>query len=67
MKKVKVDQDICIGCGACFGNYPDCFEMTDDGLAKEKTPVTDEQKEEQEEAIEICPVGAIQEVEEEEN
>ncbi len=65
MNKVKVDQNICIGCGACFGSYPDCFEMDDNGLAKEKENLTEEQAQEAEEAIDICPVGAIQEETEE--
>ena len=33
MEKIKVDQNICIGCGACFGSYPDCFEMDDNVYA----------------------------------
>ena len=65
MEKVKVDQNICIGCGACFGSYPDCFEMDDNGLAKEKDNLNEEQLEEAKEAIDLCPVGAIQETIEE--
>ena len=65
MEKVKVDQNICIGCGACFGSYPDCFEMDDNGLAKEKENLNEDQLEEAKEAIDICPVGAIQETKEE--
>lgn len=65
MEEVKVDQNICIGCGACFGSYPDCFEMDDNGLAKEKENLNEEQLEEAKEAIDICPVGAIQETIEE--
>ncbi len=66
MEKIKVNQNVCIGCGACFGSYPDCFEMDDNGLAKEKENLTEEQKKEAEEAVDICPVGAIQKVEENE-
>jgi ferredoxin len=65
MEKVKVNQNICIGCGACFGSYPECFEMDDNGLAKEKENLTEEQLEEAKEAIDLCPVGAIQEESEE--
>lgn len=65
MEKVKVDQNICIGCGACFGSYPDCFEMDDNGLAKEKENLNEDQLEEAKEAIDLCPVGAIQETIEE--
>jgi ferredoxin len=42
------------------------FEMDDNGLAKEKENLTEEQKKEAEEAVDICPVGAIQKVEENE-
>ena len=31
--KVKVNKDICIGCGACAAIVPDVFELEDDGLA----------------------------------
>ena len=65
MEKVKVNQNICIGCGACFSSYPECFEMDDNGLAKEKENLTEEQLEEAKEAIDLCPVGAIQEESEE--
>ena len=65
MEKVKVNQNICIGCGACFGSYPECFEMDDNGLAKEKENLTEKQLEEAKEAIDLCPVGAIQEESEE--
>ena len=65
MEKVKVNQNICIGCGACFGSYPEFFEMDDNGLAKEKENLTEEQLEEAKEAIDLCPVGAIQEESEE--
>lgn len=66
-KTVTVKKDICIGCGSCFGSYPECFEMTDEGLAKVKENLTEEELEEAVDAIDICPVGAITEDEEEEN
>lgn len=31
MKKVEVDQDICIGCGLCASDCPECFEIKEDG------------------------------------
>ena len=52
-KKVKIDQSLCIGCGCCAGTYPDDFKIGDSGLAE---LVADEAEED---AVSICPVGAI--------
>ena len=52
-KKVRVDQSACIGCGCCAGTYPDDFRIADSGLAE---PVADLAEEE---AVSVCPVGAI--------
>ena len=52
-KKVRVDQSLCIGCGCCAGTYPDDFRIGDSGLAE---PVADLAEEE---AVSVCPVGAI--------
>ncbi len=60
MKKVEVDKDLCIGCGACFGSYPEVFEQDDDGLAKAVNKEVDGALEEMAvEASEGCPVDAI--------
>ena len=63
--KLKVDKDICIGCGACQAICPDVFEIDDDGLA---TSIVDEVPEEvMEDAVDAkegCPVDAIKEVSE---
>ncbi|MEK6886158.1 MAG: ferredoxin [Nanoarchaeota archaeon] len=57
MVKIVVDQEKCIGCAACVGLCPQCFEMVD-GKAIAKKPevkkITCEK-----EAAEICPVQAI--------
>lgn len=74
MEKVKVNQDICIGCGACMSIAPDVFEMNEEGLAVSKkghNVLEKLEKEEQEDvmdALEGCPTGAIfkEEVETEE-
>ena len=29
--KLRVDKDICIGCGACQATAPDLFEINDEG------------------------------------
>lgn len=52
-KKVTIDPNACIMCGACVGSYPDDFKFGDSGVAE---PVTGEADEE---AADVCPVGAI--------
>ena len=55
---LKVDHDLCTGCGLCAQICPEVFEMGDDGYshviqgADETLPCVDE-------AIDQCPVGAI--------
>lgn len=58
--KIKVNQDVCIGCGACLSIADDLFEMNDDGLSQAKVETVPEDKKEQaNEAVESCPTGAI--------
>ena len=63
--KLKVDKDLCIGCGACQAVAPEVFEIEDDGLA---TVIVEEVKDELEmdavDAKEGCPTNAIEEVKE---
>ncbi len=60
--KVKVNPDVCIGCGACQAIAPDVFEINDDGVAQEITEdVKDELVEDAADAKEGCPVNAIYE------
>ncbi len=51
---MKVDEDKCIGCGACESVCPEGFEMKDgkSHLKNPKAGCVDE-------AISSCPVGAI--------
>jgi len=64
---LKVDKDICIGCGACAAICPDVFEIDDDGLAKSIVDVVPEEvNEDAIDAKEGCPVDAIKEINEEE-
>ena len=58
---LKVDKNICIGCGACQAICPDVFEIEDDGLAAVTGEVTEANKEEALDAKAGCPVGAIEE------
>ena len=67
MKKVIVNEN-CIGCGACT-NFTDVFHFNEEGYAttdKEKNIIDtmdDETKENVTDALENCPVDAIEIVE----
>lgn len=66
MKKVIVDKNKCIGCGACVGLVDQVFEFGDDGLAQVKQDVDFENMnkdliDEVKDAIEGCPTEAIKE------
>lgn len=62
--KVKVNENACIGCGACAAICPDVFEITDEGFAKVVVDnVEEDKKEEVVEAKEGCPTSAIEDAE----
>lgn len=59
--KVKVNQDSCIGCGACAAICDNVFEIDDAGLSKEKVEeVQEEDKQNARDAADACPTGAIE-------
>lgn len=59
--KLKVNQEKCIGCGACTGLAPEVFDFNDDGLAETIIDeIPEELQESANEAKENCPVGAIE-------
>lgn len=65
--KVKVNKDVCIGCGACSQVAEAIFTMGDDGLAEVISTVNEVSVEEKDnciDAYESCPVGAIEIIEE---
>ena len=60
MEKLKVNSDICIGCGLCVNQNEEYFEFNDEGLSKTKKDVVEEKdKKELLNIVESCPVGAI--------
>ena len=63
MKKINVNVDKCIGCGACEGFEPEVFELSDDGFATVKQDdfdkLSDDAKENVEAAVSSCPTEAI--------
>ena len=57
-KKIVIDQELCVGCGACASLCPEVFRMTDDG----KSEIIDENSCEKcdcEMVVNSCPVGAM--------
>lgn len=61
MTKVKVNKDVCIGCGACASIVSEVFDIGDEGFAYVKTDKFDDSiKEEILDAAENCPVSAIE-------
>lgn len=57
MAKIIVDEDKCIGCGACASICPSSFEIIDGKSKVKKAEVKKITCEE--EAAESCPVAAI--------
>jgi ferredoxin len=62
VKKAQVDKTKCIGCGTCTVIAPKAFKLEDDGKAV-FVEGTDEAEEKIGEAIESCPVQALQVIE----
>ncbi len=64
MKKVKVNKDACIGCGACVAIDPEHFEFNDEGLShaisQDNLDSNDLKS-----AMDACPTSAISYTEEE--
>ncbi len=54
--KVKIDEEECIGCGACTAVAEEYFELVD---GKAKTKTDDVPEDIVDEILDTCPVGAI--------
>lgn len=57
--KFKVDQELCIGCGACESRCPEVFELVDEKSTVKLDPVPSEYLESGLDAEDGCPAGAI--------
>ena len=58
MKKPKVDEEKCIGCGTCVALCPKTFKLNDEAKAEVINPTGDPEDEIQS-AIDSCPTQAI--------
>ena len=56
----KVNEDRCIGCGACVGTCNEVFGINDEGLATVVNQPTDENINLATDALDGCPTGAIE-------
>ncbi len=57
--KVKIDKDLCTGCGLCVDTCPEVFEMLDDVAKVKLEDVPQEYEEKVKEAAQNCPTEAI--------
>ena len=58
--RVKVDQELCISCGACIDVCPEVFDWNEEDKAQsivEEVPA--EVEDQANEALESCPTNAI--------
>lgn len=63
MKIIKIDKEKCIGCGLCAAISEKSFKISNEGKA-EVLEITSEEESQVKEAMESCPVGAIEEINE---
>ena len=56
---VKLDKELCIGCGLCEENLPEIFKTGDYTAELKKTDVPEHLEKELEDTIEDCPADAI--------
>ncbi len=58
--KVLVDQEACIGCGACAGTCPEVFQLGDNGKSEVYvSEIKPEWEEKVKSAVYGCPMEAI--------
>lgn len=63
--KLKVNEDMCIGCGACQAACSEVFQIGDSRLAEVVVDeISEDLKESALDAKEGCPVAAIEEISE---
>lgn len=64
MSIVKVNQEKCIGCGACVAIDPENFDFNDDGISTVINEIANEKAKDAEEVCPVCAIDIIDEIEE---
>lgn len=57
--KVKIDEELCVGCGLCTNTCPDVFEMQGDKAVAKISTVPANLEDSCRQAKDECPVEAI--------
>ena len=57
--KVRVDTELCTGCGLCADSCPEIFELDNDYATVKVDVVPEDQEDCARQAVEDCPVEAI--------
>ncbi len=57
--KVRVDAELCVGCGLCVNTCPDLFEMKEDKAVAKVKVVPPDKEDSAKQAKDECPVEAI--------
>jgi len=59
--KAKINEDSCIGCGACQSICENVFEINDEGLSSVKVDnIAEDDFQSVRDAADSCPTGAIE-------
>ena len=58
--KVTIEREGCISCGLCTEEFPDLFQMNEEGIAQAvSSQVPSEMEDQARQAAEDCPVSVI--------